>query len=224
MQVLPAYCKVLGTVFLPPTLTFCLAPLVPLLPSIWGPTPASCVVWPQLTTLPVPAQASPSTGTVHPWRRPTTGSPTRPVRPSPHPGLPPMWEWAAVPPWTCPWAALMGTPSAARRPACPCRSRECPPSFSTSCRHPPVMPSLLTRPIRVPITLSGYTVPVPCMVITFPHPPSWLPVLRKLFLPKEVSWGPHQVGPWLIDRCYPLWKECTCLAVGVSRVSLTLGP
>lgn len=92
MQVLPAYCKVLGTVFLPPTLTFCLAPLVPLLPSIWGPTPASCVVWPQLTTLPVPAQASPSTGTVHPWRRPTTGSPTRPVRPSPHPGLPPMWE------------------------------------------------------------------------------------------------------------------------------------
>lgn len=209
---------------LPPTLIFCLVPLAPLLPSIWGPIPASCAVWPRLTTLPAPGRASPSTDTAHPWQRPTIGSPTRPARPSPHPGLPPTWAWAAVPPWTCRWVVLMGTPSAAHRPACPCRFRGCPLSSSTSCLHPPATPLLLTKPIRVPITLSGYTAPVPCMDITSPHPPNWLPVLRKLFLPKEVSWGPHRVGPWLTGRCCPLWKECTCLAVGASRVSLTLGP
>lgn len=224
MQVPPPCSKVLGMAFLPLTLTFCLAPLAPLLPSIWGPTPASCVVWPLLTILPVPARASPSTDTAHLWPRPTTGSPIRLVRPSPHPGLPPMWAWAAAPPWTCPWVALTGTPSAAHRPAYPCRFQECPPSSSISCHHPPATPSPLTRPIRVPIILSDYTAPVHCMDITSPHPPNWLPVLRKLFLPKEASWGPHRVGPWRIGRCCPLWKECTCLAVGVSRVSLTLGP
>lgn len=211
-------------VFRPPTLIFCPAPLAHLPPFIWVPTPASCVVWPQLTIPPVPARVSHSTGTAHLWRRPTTGSPTRQARLSPRPGLPPTWAWAAAPRWTCPWPARMGTPSAARRPACPCRFPACLPSSSTSCLHPPATPLLLTRPTRVPTTRSGYTAPVPCMDITSLHPPNWLPVLRKLFLPKEVSWGPRRVGPWRIGRCCPPWKECTCLAVGVNRVSLTLGP
>jgi hypothetical protein len=205
-------------------LTCCLDPLAPLLPSIWGRTPASCVVWLQLTIRPVPVQALPSIDTAHPWQRPTAGLPTRAVRPLPHLGLLPTWVWAATRLWTCPWAALMGTPSAAHRPACPCRFQECPLNFSTSCHRRPAMPLLLTRPTRVLTTPSDCTVPVPCMDITSPHPPNWLPVLRKLFLPKEVSWGPHQVGPWLIVRCCPLWKECTCSAVGASRVSLTPGP
>lgn len=224
MQVPLLYSRDLAVECHLPTPTFYRAPLAHLPPSTSAPTPASSAPLLQLTTQPVPARAWPWTDTALPWPKPTTGSPTRPARPSPPQGLPPTSACRPARLWICPWAAMMGMHSAARRLAYPCRFQECLRSSSTSCLPHPAMPLPLIKPTKAPTTHLDCTVPVHSMDITFPHPLSWLPVLRKSFLPKEVSWGPRQVEPWRIGRCCPPWKECTYLAVGGSRISLTLGP
>lgn len=224
MQVPLLYSRDLAVECHLPTLTFYRAPLAPLQPSTSAPTLASCAPLLQLTTPLVRAQAWPWTDTALPWPRPTTGSPARAARPSLPPGLPPTSACPVAQLWICPWVAVTGMPSAARRLAYPCRFQGCLRSSSTSCPPHPAMPLPLTRPTKAPTTRLDCTVPVRSMDITFPHPLNWLPVLRKSFLPKEVSWGPRQVEPWRIGRCCPPWKECTYLAVGGSRISLTLGP
>lgn len=224
MQVPLLYSRDLAVECHLPTLTFYQVPLAHLQPSTSAPTLASCVPLLQLTTQPVPAQAWPWTDTALPWLRRTTGSQTRPVRPLHPQGLPPMLVCRAAQLWICLWVAMMGMHSAARRLAYPCRFQGCLHSSSTSCLPHPAMPLPLIRPTKAPTTRLDCTVPVRSMDITFPHPLNWLPVLRKSFLPKEVSWGPRQVEPWRIGRCCPPWKECTYLAAGGSRISLTLGP
>lgn len=224
MQVPLLYSRDLAVECHPPTLTFYQVPLAHLQPSTSVPTLASCVPLLQLTTQLVPAQAWPWTDTAAPWLKPTTGSQTRPARPLHPQGLPPMSVCRAAQLWTCPWVATMAMHSAARRLACPCRFQGCLHSSSTSCLPHPATPLPLIKPTKAPTTRLDCTAPVRSMDITFPHPLNWLPVLRKSFLPKEVSWGPRQVEPWRIGRCCPPWKECTYLAVGGSRISLTLGP
>lgn len=224
MQVLLPYSRDLAVECLLPTLTFCRVPLAHLQPSISVPTLASSVALLLLTTQLVPAQVWPWTDTALLWLKPTTGSQTKPVRHLHPQGLPLMLVCRVAQLWICQWAAMTGMHSAARKLAYLCRFQGCLHSSSTSCHPLPAMPLPLIKPTKAPTTHLDCIVPVRCTDITFRHLLNWLPVLRKLFLPKEVSWGPRRVEPWRIGRCCPLWKECTYLAVGGSRISLTLGP
>lgn len=127
--------KVLGNGVAPPTSSFVRLPLlISCLPPGTQHQPA---VWsgPSWITRSAHALASPSTDTVHPgWDLQQAHQPDRRLFASQDSS--PTWaKPVAVPRWTCPWAKWDGTPSAAHRPACPCRFQGCLPSSNTSC-HP----------------------------------------------------------------------------------------